>query len=121
MDKITYLSLPYTFNPELSFAIANEIAAKFMLEGDIVFSPISHCHELSNYIPREQRNTSEFWLKQDIPMLKRCDELVVVIIDDEGMRLIKDSVGCQAEIQCAIENDIHIRYYRYNLAYSVNY
>lgn len=112
--NLTYLCIPYTFNPELSFAIANEIASELMLKGEVVFSPISHSHHIADYIPKQQRFSPEFWLKQDLLILNRCDQLLVVKIGEKGQKLIDKSVGCQSEIKQAVENNIPINYYQYD-------
>lgn len=113
--KLTYICIPYSYSPELSFAIANEVSAELMLKDEVVFSPISHSHHIANYIPKEQRNSSEFWLAQDLLILNRCDELLVVKIGENGQELVDKSVGCQAEIKQAVENNIPIKYYEYEM------
>ena len=42
-----YLAIPYSGMAEESFRIANEVSAKLMNEGHIVFSPISHSHPIA--------------------------------------------------------------------------
>ena len=111
MKKI-YLAIPYTFNPELAFEVANKVAAKLMDQGKIVFSPISHSHPISKYIKNPQ--THDFWMSQDLPMLLTCDELYLVVIGDNGYQLIENSRGCQEEIETAEINQIPIIYYDYD-------
>ena len=111
MNKITYLAIPYTFEPELSFSIVNKMAAKYMQEGKIVFSPISHSHPIA--LEMEDDNIQldhDFWMKQDGEILKRCDELIILIVGDDGIELIENSRGVQAEIRIAEENEIPIKY-----------
>lgn len=115
MSKLIYLAIPYSGLSELSFAIANEVTAELIMKGKVVFSPISMSHLISDYLPKEQRNSSEFWLNADLPILRRCDELLVVKIGNKGQELIDKSVGCQAEIQCAKENNIPVNYYEYEM------
>jgi nucleoside 2-deoxyribosyltransferase len=92
MSKVIYLSIPYTFWPQKSFEIANKISAKLMTDEAIVFSPISHSHPIADNMPIVLRTDHEFWMKQDLEMLNRCDELLVVVINTEkqsGKELIK--------------------------------
>lgn len=113
MSKITYLAIPYTFNPEKSFKIANEIAAKMMSEGKVVFSPVTHSHPISLILGDEIMIDHDFWMKQDSELLKKCDEMLLVRIGKNGSQLIKESRGCMAEIKIATENNIPIRVYKY--------
>lgn len=101
MNKIIYLAIPYTWNPTKSFEIANKIAADLMNEGHIVFSPISHSHPIADYLSPELRINQEFWMKQDLPLLQKCDEVFVVHIGSEGQTLIDESKGVQKELQRA--------------------
>lgn len=111
---ITYLCIPYSFAPELSFAIANEVAAELMLQGKVVFSPVSHSHHIADYLPKEHRTSHEFWMKQDLPVLRKCDELLVVVIGENGHQLIAESKGCHDEIGEAMIRQIPINYYQYD-------
>jgi nucleoside 2-deoxyribosyltransferase len=101
MSKKIYLACPYTFNPELSFGIANKHAAQLMNEGHIVFSPISHSHPIADALDEHLRLDHEFWMKQDIPFVDWVDEVHVVVIGEEGMDLIKRSKGVSRELEYA--------------------
>jgi len=85
-----YLSIPYTGQEYLSFRISCAIAAKLMQQGYIVFSPIAHSHPIAKYGGINHRDHA-FWLRQDLAMLRRCDELWVVILDgwykSEGVKM----------------------------------
>lgn len=111
---ITYLALPYSFNHALSFAIANEVTAELLSQGKVIFSPVSMSHTLADYLPKEQRNSNDFWMGVDLPILRKCDELLVVVIGDNGHELIKESKGCRDEIKEAMINQIPINYYQYD-------
>lgn len=113
MSKITYLSIPYTFNPEKSFEIANIVAARLMSKGYIIFSPISHSHPIADYLDTELRTSQEFWMKQDIPLVSKCDEMIIVVIGDNGYSLIENSKGCQSEIKEAKRLEMPIKLYIY--------
>lgn len=101
MSKKIYLACPYTFNPELSFGIANKHAAQLMNEGHIVFSPISHSHPVADMLDESLRLDHEFWMKQDIPFVDWCDEVHVVVMEGNGMELIRKSRGVSRELEYA--------------------
>lgn len=111
---ITYLAIPYSFAPELSFQIANEVAAELMQQGKIIFSPVSHSHHIANYLPKEQQNSHEFWMKQDLEILRKCKEVIIVVIGDDGHKLISESKGCRDEIKETFIHQIPIKYYQYD-------
>jgi nucleoside 2-deoxyribosyltransferase len=113
MEEIIYLAIPYTFNPYKSFRIANEVAAKLMQKGKVVFSPISHSHVIADHLPEETRLSQSFWMHQDIPLLKACDKVLVVIIGKDGYDLIENSKGCQNELAIAKEYELEIEFYHY--------
>lgn len=108
-----YLSIPYTFNPELSFYIANKIAASLMDDGHIVFSPISHSHHIADHLRNNLKLDHDFWMKQDLSLIEWCDTLFVVEIGKDGKTLIENSKGCQAEIKEAKKLDKQITYLYY--------
>lgn len=120
MKKI-YLSIPYTWNPERSFEIANKVAAELMLAGNVVYSPISMGHNIANYLSEEARTSSDWWRKYEPAFIEWCDEMHVVVIDAEhtapvhaaGWALIRDSKGCQAEMQIAQRLVKPIKYHLY--------
>lgn len=113
-NDIIYLAIPYTFNPELSFAIANEITAELMMDGKVVFSPISHSHPVCLYLPKELQFSCDFWLKQDYSILRYCSKLLKVVIGENGYQLLDDSKGCNAETKYASEMGIAIEYFYYD-------
>jgi nucleoside 2-deoxyribosyltransferase len=100
MSKV-YLAIPYRYDPDQSFEIANFAAAYQMKLGNIVFSPISHSHHIADHLDAELRLDHEFWMKQDLPMIDWADKLVVVVIGCAGIDLIEYSRGVQEEIEYA--------------------
>jgi len=112
-QKIIYLAIPYTWNPEKSFEIANKVAAKLMKEGHIVFSPISHSHVIADYLDNNLRTSQKFWMYQDIPILKVCSELHVIVIGKDGQKLISESKGCMREIREAKDERKPVKYVYY--------
>jgi nucleoside 2-deoxyribosyltransferase len=96
-----YLAIPYTFNPAKSFVIANKVTAKLMEAGHVVFSPISHSHNVADFLPPELRTDSDWWMQHDLPFVEWADEVHVVCIGEYGCNLIEDSKGVRMEIEHA--------------------
>jgi len=94
MNKRIYLALPYSGNKEESFKQANEMAAKLMTMGHIVFSPISMSHPIA--LQCKLPGDWEFWRKIDIAFIEWCEELHVLCL--EGW---ETSTGVTAEIDIA--------------------
>lgn len=115
ISKLVYLAIPYTWNPDRSFEIANKLSAILMENSDIVvFSPISHSHPISFYFVENNNLSADFWLKQDLRILEKCEELHIVRINgDFGQQLIENSYGCKKEIEKAKELNIPIKYQDY--------
>lgn len=112
--EIIYLGLPYSFDPELSHAIASEITAELISSGKIVISVVNMYHNVANYLPLEQRHSNSFWMDIDLPILRVCDKLLVVLIGSKGHQLVAESEGCQGEINEAIKRNIPISYINYD-------
>ena len=108
-----YLACPYSYNPNKSFDIANKVAAIFMKDGNVVFSPVSHSHKIADYMEKEVRFSQSFWLEQDLKFMDVCDKLIIISIGKDGKKLIKESKGCQSEIQKAMKLNLPINYYKY--------
>lgn len=105
-----YLAIPYSFNPELSYSVANEVAAHLMSEGHVVFSPISHSHPVSDHLDPALRTDHDFWMKQDLPFVEWADEVYVVAMGLTGTHWIKESKGVQQEIAFAAALKKPIKY-----------
>ena len=112
---ISYLAIPYTWNPAKSFEIANKVAAKLMQEGKVIFSPISHSHVIADHMDDSFRLSQSFWMAQDLPMLSVCGELIMIQIGEDGSDLMHNSKGCMAEIENAEKLGLKINYYEYSL------
>jgi hypothetical protein len=93
-----YLSIPYTYNPEESFQIAQKVVAKLMQDGHIVFCGIIQGHFTKNYLPIELQESTKFWLEQSYPFIDWCESVYVVSIGEKGKDLIASSRGVQGEI-----------------------
>lgn len=115
-NKIIYLGIPYTWDAEKSFKIANKVTADLMNKGYVVFSPVSHSHPVADYLDESLRYDQDFWMKQDLTILEKCDEMYIVCIHNEGRVgavLIEKSKGCQSEIEKAKELNLPIKVYDY--------
>lgn len=110
---ISYLAIPYTWNPAKSFEIANKVAAKLMQEGKLIFSPINHSHVIADHMDDSFRLSQEFWMAQDIPMLSICGEMIMIIVEKDGLDLIVKSSGCMSEKSMAEKLGIPIHFYQY--------
>ena len=81
--KVLYLAVPYShlcpLTRESRYQKACYVASKLMRAGVIVFSPLSHSVPIAKYVG--EVDDHEFWLGQDIPLLHRCDELLMVALD----------------------------------------
>ena len=104
--EIEYLSIPYSHFDALirkhRFEIANKIAADLMKKGRIIFSPISHCHPLTDYgLP----GSWDYWKNYNREFLKICKKLIVVRL--EGW---EESVGVTEELKIAEEEGLVIEY-----------
>lgn len=75
-----YMACPYSAptheEREQRFNQANKAAAAIMMQGHVVFSPISHSHPIA--IPLGNELSHGFWLKQDLAFFDWADELWVV-------------------------------------------
>jgi hypothetical protein len=109
-----YLAIPYKWNPDLSFKIANKLSARLMTEGHIVFSPVTHGHCVADFLPEKLRTNSDWWLQKDLSFIQWAEEVHIVnIIANGGWNLILNSPGVQAEILEAKKFDKPIRIIEY--------
>ena len=81
--KRIYLACPYSNKDKTvelyRFNKVNEIAAKLMMKGFAVFSPISHSVPIAEHIPGSN-NDHDFWLGQDREFIDICDEMYVLCL-----------------------------------------
>ena len=103
-----YLAIPYSGNEEESFKVANKIASQLMIDGNIVFSPISmnHCIAKENDLP----TSWEFWKPFDESFIEWCDAVYVVVMKNDGLLKIKQSIGVECEIMTAKEMGKRVHY-----------
>ncbi len=106
---LLYLASPYSHSSlivmEARFKDACSAAARLMERGYTVFSPIAHSHPIADHLRPDFRTNFDFWMKQDLPILKVSDALVVLKLDGWDK-----SRGVQAEIAYARANGIPIMF-----------
>lgn len=105
-DGLNYIAIPYTWNPQKSFEIANAVTRYLLEKGFPCFSPISHGHPV-NEIKGNPIN-HETWLTVDTLILRNCKTMILIDYGRNGDQLITDSKGCQLEIAFCWQNQISI-------------
>jgi len=107
--KLTYLAVPYSHpDPEVMierFNAVNLAASRLIARGDIVFSPITHCHPIKTASEVVLPSTWDFWKNYDWAFLDCCKKVVVLKLDGWDK-----SIGVTAEIKYAIDNGLEIEY-----------
>lgn len=84
---IVYLASPYSHaDPsvrEQRYRAACQKAAQLILEDPAVsiFAPISHSHPISLEMPTGKATDHDLWMAQDLGILRRCDKLIVLMLD----------------------------------------
>jgi len=108
--KLAYLATPYSSNDwavkENRFDKVNEVAAKLIQRGEIIFSPISMAHPIAK--AGELPGNWEFWDKFDRAYLECCYKIYVLKLNGW-----EESKGVQAEIKIAEELGLEIEYLDY--------
>ena len=106
--KKLYLACPYSDpDPKVRnqrVRQASMVAGALMRRGYIVFSAITHTHEIAEYGGIDPMDR-EFWLTQDRTFVEWADEIVVLMIDGWDR-----SIGVRREIEWARELDKPVRY-----------
>jgi len=92
------------------WAIANQVAAKLMSEGNYVFSPISHTHPIKEVSNGKLPGGWEYWEGFDRQFLNVCKKIIVIRIPGW-----EESKGVQAEIKIGRELGIPVEYIDYDL------
>ncbi len=94
--KVLYLACPFThFLPEVMehhYRTSCIAAAKLMKSGIVVFNPLSHSVPINEYLHGIEDQHS-FWMGIDLPLLRRCDELLII-----GLENWTESRGVKAEM-----------------------
>jgi hypothetical protein len=87
------------------FLRINKVAARYVADGEYIYSPISHTHPIAEAANGTLPRGWDFWGGYDRTMILCCDRLLVLQIDGW-----KESTGVQAEIKIAEEMEIPIEY-----------
>ena len=109
MTMLVYLASPYTPHAgesiEQRVQSASTAAARLMMDGYAVFSPITHSHHIADCLSEDLRLDHEFWMKQDLAILQHCDKVVV-------LRLAgwEKSKGISREVSHAQHLEIPVEY-----------
>jgi len=107
--SFVYLASPYT--PHNGESIDERVteackaAASLMRSGLSVFSPIVHSHYVADHLTPEARLDHEFWMRQDLAILKSASQLYVLMLP--GWRASK---GVCREIAAARAVNIPVTY-----------
>lgn len=107
--ELLYLASPYSSpDPvfrEFRFREACRVSARLMSEGYAVFSPIAHSHPIAEFLAPGLTCDHDFWMREDLPILSRCDRIVVLRLSGW-----EKSRGIAAEIASAASLDIPLEY-----------
>lgn len=108
--KKIYLAAPYSHKDPLvrerRVTKVNKKAAELMMDGHLVFSPLSHSHPISFFCAVDPCD-NDFWLRQDLWILAICDEMHILCLGGWY-----ESKGIQTEVRFAIKHGIPIVYIR---------
>jgi hypothetical protein len=107
--NITYLASPYSHrDPDVMAARYRAVvreAARMMRQGEVVYCPIGHSHEIGLEMPAGMNKDHDFWMKQCIPLLAHSSKLVVYCIPGW-----EESRGVTEEIHLANRLGIPVKY-----------
>lgn len=100
---LCYLATPYSKYPkgiDDAFIDASQLAARLLLNGICVYSPIAHTHPIATYGGIDPL-AHDIWLPFDEEMMAKCDALVVAHMDSwEISRGIEHEIGV---FSCALK------------------
>ena len=109
MTGLVYLASPYSHadpaERDKRFRQACVKAAQLMEAGNVVFAPIAHSHAVAAFMAEGMATDHAFWMAQDLPILRRSDKLVVLMLD--GWR---ESKGVRAELAAALACGIPVEF-----------
>jgi Domain of unknown function (DUF1937). len=107
-----YLAAPYSAlsrdTETFRYHRTLNITAHLTEKGQLVYSPIVHCHPIAAYIRhcRREPPAHDFWMRHCLQILSLCDQLYVVTFS--GWR---KSRGVQLEVAKAQEWEIEVLHY----------
>jgi len=82
---IKYLACPYTHKEATvrnsRAAMASRAAAFFMQQGHVIYSPITHGHNIEPYLKSPfETDAHSFWMPQCLPFVEAASELWVLCL-----------------------------------------
>lgn len=83
----------------------NQIAARLMQHGLVVFSPITHGHALESLLPISTAKSHSFWMEQCRPLVDGAQGVIVAMLP--GWH---ESTGVRMETEWANEGGIKINH-----------
>jgi len=107
---LIYLASPYTHkDPQVQqqrYELAMEAVAEFLRQGEFVYSPIVHCHEMAkrHSLPTDY----QFWWNYNVDFMDSAQSIYVLCIDGW-----KESAGVRKEIEFAIADMYRLRFYSF--------
>jgi hypothetical protein len=106
--KLSYIAAPY-MDPDPMvmydrFTRITAVAARYMMNHEFVFSPITHIHPILLAANGGLGNEWEYWSEYARTMIRQCDRMIVLQLPGW------DSPGTMAEIQIAEQIGIAIEY-----------
>lgn len=105
MSGFIYLGTCYSHPVErvrqLRYAAVNDFAARLLMDGIPVFSPISQSHSIADYMEPERRMDHAFWMRADLPLLGAAAGLLVFCMPGW-----EQSRGLKEEMEFAAANAI---------------
>lgn len=110
--SFVYLASPYT--PTGSETIEDRVeavsryAADLMMQGHSVFSPIVHSHYVANHLSDELRLDHEFWMQQDLAILRCASKMIVLKLPGW-----ERSKGIAREIEAARKVNIPVEFHEH--------
>jgi len=80
MSGVIYLSIPYRWKEQLSFDTACEVTSHLMRMGNVVVCPAIQTHIVKNMVGTNIEDDN--LLEHNLEVLKHCDIMAVVVIDE---------------------------------------
>lgn len=109
MGDLIYLACPYTHDDPYIKAcrayVAVKVGAALTNLGYHIWNPIGESERYAEEVIEPVKGNWEYWKEHDLMQLDNCTELLVI-----PLMGWQESVGVQAEIAYAKENNIPIRY-----------
>lgn len=80
-EPLIYLASPYTHVDDTlrhqRYVVISNVAGRLLLQGKMLFAPISQSHPIAEYTPELKTTAWADWMHIDLTMLVRCDQLWV--------------------------------------------